>query len=80
MSIIEIFGSTGFCNIALKIGSNFHSVQTNFIYHYTLTVLVGVTLFFGLFKIWVWLKLFIDYRLCLILFLISFFKFSSIKT
>lgn len=74
---IEIFGPTGFCHNALKIGSSLHTVQTNFIYHYTLIVLVGVTLFFGLFKIWVWLKLFIDYRLCLILFLIGFFKFSS---
>ena len=77
--IIEIFGPTGFCNIALNIGLNFHKVQTNFIYHYTLTVLVGVTLFIGLFKTWVWLNLFVDYRLCLILFLISFFKISFIK-
>ena len=77
--IIEIFGPTGFCNIALNISLNFHKVQTNFIYHYTLTVLVGVTLFIGLFKTWVWLNLFVDYRLCLILFLISFFKISFIK-
>ena len=74
--IVEIFGPTGFCNIALKIGSSFHIVQSNFIYHYTLIVLVGITLFFWLFKIVVWLKLFIDCRLYLIIFFVSFFIFS----
>ena len=38
--------------IALNIGSNTYKMQSGDIYHYTLIILIGITLFFGLREVW----------------------------
>jgi len=45
--IFEIIGPTGLSSIVLNIGSKLQKMQTGFIYHGTLSVLIGFTLFFG---------------------------------
>ena len=57
-----------------------HKMQTSYIYHYTLIILVGITLFFGLREVWLLFEFFIDYRLFIIIFILSFFIMNDIKT
>jgi NADH-ubiquinone oxidoreductase chain 5 len=45
--VFEALGPTGLASIVLNISHNVHKIQTGFIYHCTLTILVGATLFFS---------------------------------
>jgi NADH-ubiquinone oxidoreductase chain 5 len=71
--IFEIVGPTGLSNVALKIGYNLHKMQTGFIYHYTIVILIGITFLFGLRQIWLFFGFFIDFRLFILIFLLLFF-------
>ena len=77
--IFEILGPTGLSNIALKIGSNIHKMQTGYIFHYTLIILIGATLFFGLRELWLIFEFFIDYRLFIIIFMLNFYIVNYIE-
>jgi NADH-ubiquinone oxidoreductase chain 5 len=73
--IFEILGPTGLSNVSLKIGSNLHKLQTGFIYHYTLIILIGITFLFGFRQIWLLFGLSADVRLfILIVFTLIFLK------
>lgn len=78
--IFEILGPTGLSNLALKIGTNLHKMQTGFIYHYTLLILIGVTVLFGLRQVWLFyesnLDFFIDFNIFFLLFILVFFIVS----
>ena len=56
-------GPTGLSISALKIGFILHKIQTNYIYHYTLIILVGITILFSLREMFLFFEFFIDYRL-----------------
>jgi NADH-ubiquinone oxidoreductase chain 5 len=71
--IFEILGPTGLSNTALKIGHSFHKMQTGFIYHYTLVILIGITFFFCIRQIWLIFGFFIDFRLFILIFILMFF-------
>lgn len=71
--IFEILGPTGLSTTALKIGSNLHNMQTGFIYHYTLLILVGSTLLLSVRQLWLVLGVFVDFRCFVLLFLLFFF-------
>jgi NADH-ubiquinone oxidoreductase chain 5 len=77
--IFEILGPTGLSNTALKIGSSLHKMQTGFIYHYTLIILIGVTLVFGFRQIWLIFGFFIDFRLFILIFILMFFVVNDPK-
>lgn len=74
--IFEILGPTGLSNLALRIGSNVHKMQTGFIYHYTLLILIGVTGLFGFRQIWLFydsnVDFFIDFNIFFLLFILLF--------
>ena len=74
--IFEILGPKGIASVALKLSSNLHNFQTNNIYHYSLLILIGSTTFFCLRQFWVTFGYFIDYRLIILLFVLSFFYFN----
>lgn len=76
--IFEMIGPTGLSFLVLKIGSNLHKMQTGFMYHYTLIILVASTLFFGLRLFLLSIDFFIDSKLSLIL-LVSIFFITSLK-
>lgn len=76
--IFEILGPTGLSMLALQIGSLLHRMQTGFIYHYTLIILVGATTLFGLREIWLMLEFFIDYRLFIVITILSFFLINFV--
>jgi NADH-ubiquinone oxidoreductase chain 5 len=71
--IFEMLGPTGLSTVALQIGSNLHKMQSGFIYHYTLLILIGFTLLFGARQLWIISYYFIDYRLFAIVFVLFFF-------
>jgi NADH-ubiquinone oxidoreductase chain 5 len=71
--IFEILGPTGLSMTALKIGFNLHKMQTGFIYHYTLIILLGITLIFVIRQFWLIFGFFIDYRLFILIFVLFFF-------
>jgi NADH-ubiquinone oxidoreductase chain 5 len=50
--IFEILGPTGLSSTAIIVGSSLHNMQTGYIYHYTLSILIGSTLLFGLRQLW----------------------------
>lgn len=76
--IFEMLGPTGLSTVALKIGSNLHKMQSGFIYHYTLLILIGLTLLFGARQLWIIFDYyFIDYRLFVIIFVLFFFLINS---
>jgi NADH-ubiquinone oxidoreductase chain 5 len=77
--IFEILGPTGLSTIALKIGSNIHKMQTGYIFHYTLIILIGATLFLGLREVWLIFEFFMDYRLFIIIFMLSFFVVNYVE-
>jgi hypothetical protein len=47
-------------------------MQTGILYHYTLTVLVGITCLLGLRQIWLMFGFFIDYRILILIFVLTF--------
>ena len=71
--VFEILGPTGLSMLALKIGSYLHRMQTGFIYHYTLSILIGITLLFSVNQIWLMFGFFIDYRIFVLIFILVFF-------
>lgn len=71
--IFEILGPTGLSTTALKIGNNLHKMQTGFIYHYTLLILLGATLIFSIRQFWLIFGFFVDYRLFILIFILFFF-------
>jgi NADH-ubiquinone oxidoreductase chain 5 len=78
--VFEILGPTGLSNTALKIGSSVHKMQTGFIYHYTLTILIGFTFFLGILYLWEFLGFILDYRLFVLIFVQMFFIVNFLQT
>lgn len=71
--MFEILGPTGLSSIVLKISSNLHKMQTGYIFHSTLIILIGATLFFSLREVWFVYGFTADYRLFLVVILASLF-------
>jgi NADH-ubiquinone oxidoreductase chain 5 len=77
--IFEFLGPLGLSTISLKIGSKLHRMQTGHIYHYTLLILIGVTVLFGFRQCWLILGTIVDYRLLIIFFILIFFLKETIE-
>jgi NADH:ubiquinone oxidoreductase subunit 5 (subunit L)/multisubunit Na+/H+ antiporter MnhA subunit len=77
--IFEILGPTGLSITALKVGSNLHKMQTGFIYHYTLIILIGATLIFSIRQFWLIFGFFVDYRCFILIFILLFFVVNSVE-
>ena len=52
-------------------------MQTGFIYHYTLLILVGTTVFIGLRQMWLLIGYAIDFRLLFVVFVLFFYIIYS---
>jgi len=68
--IIEMFGPMGFSNAISNKASLINKLQTNYLYHATLLILIGSTLLIGARQFWVVFGDFADFRV-FIIFLIS---------
>jgi len=70
-------GPTGLSNVALQIGSNLHKMQSGAIYHYTLVILIGITVLFGLRQIFYSIGFLIDFRLFVLIVVVLFFLLNN---
>jgi len=71
--IFEIFGPMGLSSSVLKKSSLIAGLQTGYLYHTTLTMLIGSTMLLGVRQFWLIFGDFFDFRLFIIVFLLSFF-------
>jgi len=77
--IFEILGPTGLSSTALKIGTNLHKLQSGYLYHYTLIILIGVTFLFGVRQLILFFGFFVDYRILLLTFVLFFFITNNLN-
>ena len=76
--IFEMIGPTGLSTVALKLGSGVHKIQTGYIYHYNLLILIGATVLFGYRQLIVLLgSSSLDFRLCLLGFISLIFLINN---
>ena len=68
--IFEVFGPMGLSNTVLKQSYLVSKMQTNYLYHITLLILIGITLLLGLRPFWLVFGVYFDYRI-FIIFIVS---------
>lgn len=74
----DCFSFVNSTQFVLKISSNVHNMQTGYIFHSTLIILIGVTLFLSLREVWCVFEFFIDYRFFILMIMLSLFLFNSV--
>ena len=72
--IFEIFGPMGLSSSILKSSNKIISLNTNYLYHITLTFLIGSCLLLGFRYFWFLFGDLLDFRIIVIIVLIIFFK------
>ena len=75
--IFEILGPNGLSSVATLVSSNLHKMQTGLLYHITLTILIGITLFFSVRQFTLFMLLFdfywVDFKLIILIFVLFLF-------
>ena len=77
--IIEIFGPMGLSSSISSKSSHIVKLQSNYIYHYTLSILLGSTLILGFRQFWLVFGEFTDSRNLFIFLIVSFFLINEKK-
>jgi len=75
--IIEIFGPLGLSTIINKKAKYLYNLQSGFLYHYTLILLIGSTLVLGIRQLWLYFGDLIDYRIFILIFLFTYFFITA---
>lgn len=78
--IFEILGPTGLSSLAVLVGSSIHRLQTGYIYHLTVTILVGITTLFSVRQFFLLVSTidgyWLDYKLFVLVFVSILFLVS----
>ena len=78
--IIEVFGPMGLSSIITKKAFYISKLQTNYLYHYTFFMLVGLTLMLGAREFWVLAGGLADFKIFILFSILSFFyKENSVR-
>jgi len=77
--IFEIFGPMGLSSSILKKSSLISNMQTGYLYHITLSMLIGCTLLLGVRQFWLILGSLVDFRLFILIFILIFFLIKTNK-
>ena len=77
--IIEMFGPMGLSKAISTKAKSVSSLQTNYLYHATLLVLIGSTILLGARQYWLVFGEFTDYRLFILFFISGFYLKTSWK-
>ena len=75
--IIEMFGPMGLSSIIKKKALYLYKLQTGYLYHYTFLILIGLTFLLGLRQFWVLLGNYTDFKIFILLFVLSFFLLNK---
>ncbi len=71
--IVEVFGPMGLSSLITKKASYISKLQTGYLYHYTFVILTSLTLLLGIRQFWVLSGNYIDFKVFLLFFALSFF-------
>jgi NADH-ubiquinone oxidoreductase chain 5 len=71
--IFEILGPTGLSTVILNVGAQLHKMHSGYLYHYLLTILIGVTTLIGLRELLYVFEIFLDIPLLLLMFITAFY-------
>jgi len=71
--IIEVFGPMGLSSLITKKATYISKLQTGYLYHYTFLILASLTLILGIRQFWLLAGSFIDFKIFILLFVLSFF-------
>nr|YP_009329940.1 NADH dehydrogenase subunit 5 [Didymosphenia geminata]API83127.1 NADH dehydrogenase subunit 5 [Didymosphenia geminata] len=74
--IFEVLGPTGLSSIVLGAGAALHKLQSGYIYHYNLVILIGITSLLGIRQIYNFVGFFVDYRLLMLMVVLYIFLFN----
>ena len=77
--IFEIFGPMGLSGSISKGSSLLSKLQTGYLYHITLIMLVGSTILIGVRQFWLIFGDYFDFRLIIVIFLLCFFLITNKK-
>lgn len=77
--IFEILGPTGLTIFFSKLASNLHRMQSGYLYHFTFSILIGITTLLSLKQLWFIFEYSIDYKIFFIFFIVMFFFISDLK-
>ena len=78
--LFEALGPLGLGKLVWSLGGLFRNLETGYIYHYSLIIILGLSFYLGLLSLWPFVEVFLDSRLviiCLIgsiLYLITLFR------
>ena len=71
--IFEILGPFGLSTFFSKISSNLSNLQSNYLYHFTFSILVSISALFSFRYIWLLFNDVVDYRVLILSFFLLFF-------
>jgi NADH-ubiquinone oxidoreductase chain 5 len=71
--IVEVFGPMGLSSLITKKASYISKLQTGYLYHYTFVILTSLTLLLGIRQFWVLSGNYVDFKVFLLFFALSFF-------
>lgn len=77
--IIEMFGPMGLSKTVSSKASFINNLQTNYLYHSTLLILIGTTLLVGARQFWLFFGIFLDFRIFVIFFILCFYLLNFSK-
>ena len=77
--IIEIFGPMGLSSIITKKALFISKMQTGYLYHYTFLMLIGLTIILGVRQFWICAGNFVDFKIFILFFVLSFFLLNNKK-
>ena len=77
--IIEVFGPMGLSSIITRKAAYISKLQTGYLYHYTLLMLIGFTLILGIRQFWVISCGCVDFKIFLVFFVLSFFVRKNLE-
>ena len=73
--IIEVLGPMGLSRIIYKQATFMNNLQTSYIYHYALSILIGCTILIFIKQFWFFISIVADFRILILLSIIFVFHF-----
>lgn len=77
--IFEILGPTGLTIFFSKLAFNLHKMQSGYLYHFTFSILIGITSLLSLRQLWFIFEYSIDYKIFFLFFIVLFFLINHFK-
>jgi len=77
--IFEMLGPTGLSTTILSIGTNLHKMQTGYLYHYTLSILLGLVFFIQIQQVFVLAQLLEPTLLLVVIIVVGFISSQNKK-